>query len=188
MAGGASLADYEIPAPQGHAIEVRVYAEDPSSGFLPSPGTVHVVREPEGPGVRVDSALFEGMEVTPYYDPMLAKVIVHGATRAEAIERLDAALADTAVLGVRTNVGFLRTLLQDEDFRNGVLATGAIDARLDELLDAQPSLVTDVLLAAAGEILLPGGRRRGGRRAASGPTEVASPWSELGGFRLGGSA
>ena len=184
VAAGGSLADYEMPAPQGHAIEVRVYAEDPAQGFLPSPGTVHVVREPEGPGIRVDSALFAGMQVTPYYDPMLAKVIARGATRAEAIERLDAALAETAVLGVRTNVGFLRTLLQDGDFRTGRLSTGAIDARLDALLAAQPALVTDVLLAAAADALLPGAARRHARGRGRSP-EAASPWRELGGFRLG---
>jgi acetyl-CoA/propionyl-CoA carboxylase biotin carboxyl carrier protein len=183
VAAGDSLADVVVPPAQGHAIEVRVYAEDPASGFLPSPGTVHVVREPEGPGIRVDSALYPGMQVSPYYDPMLAKVIAYGATREAAIERLDAALCETAVLGVRTNVGFLRTLLQDEDFRAARLSTGAIDARLSELLAAGPQLVTDVLLAAAADSLLPGAHRSGGR-ATGGAEAAPTPWGTLGGFRL----
>ena len=93
---------------RGHAIEARVYAEDPARGFLPTGGAVLALREPAGPGHRVDSALADGHDRDSDYDPMLAKVIAWGADRATALRRLDAALAGTVVLGVTTNVAFLR--------------------------------------------------------------------------------
>ncbi|WP_438856325.1 acetyl/propionyl/methylcrotonyl-CoA carboxylase subunit alpha [Agromyces sp. M3QZ16-3] len=111
----------------GHAIEARVYAESPERGFLPSTGDVLAWRVPAGEGVRVDAGIREGQRITADYDPMIAKVIAHGADRAEAIDRLDAALADTVLLGVETNVAFLRTLLAHPDVRDGHLDTGLID-------------------------------------------------------------
>ena len=112
------------PATGGHAVEARVYAEDPARGFLPTGGTVLALREPAAPHVRVDSGLSPGAAVTSAYDPMLAKVIAWGADRASALRRLDAALADTVILGVPTNVGYLRTLLADPDVQAGRLDTG----------------------------------------------------------------
>src|SRR5262249_4440096 len=94
-------------SPQGHAIEARVCAEDPSADFLPTGGRVLALREPAGPGVRVDSGLAEGEVVGSAYDPLLAKIIAHGPDRASALRRLDAALAQTSVLGVGTNLAFL---------------------------------------------------------------------------------
>lgn len=184
IASGHRFSDDEVVgAPQGHAIEARIYAEDPSTGFLPSPGDLLYVQEPEGPGVRVDAAWASGGRVTPHYDPMLAKVICHGQTREEAIRRLDRALAETVVLGVKTNVAFLRTLLAADVFEPEGLRIDAIDSRLDELT-AVPAAGDEVVLAAAADELL-----RGGARAAAGggegPATVPSPWSSLGGFRLG---
>lgn len=115
----------------GHAIEARVYAESPERGFLPSTGDVLAWRPGSGDGVRVDAGIREGQEVTADYDPMIAKVIAHGADRAEALERLDTALADTVLLGVESNIAFLRTLLAHPDVRAGHLDTGLID-RLQE--------------------------------------------------------
>ncbi len=97
----------------GHAVEARIYAEDPAAGFLPTGGTVLHVAEPDHPGVRVDSGLFDGTVVGSDYDPMLAKVIAHGPDRATALRTLDRALADTAILGLTTNIEFLRFLLAD---------------------------------------------------------------------------
>jgi acetyl-CoA/propionyl-CoA carboxylase biotin carboxyl carrier protein len=111
----------------GHAIEARLYAEDPARGFLPETGTVLRLSEPSGPGVRVDSALRPGLVVGSDYDPMLAKIIAHGRDRAQAIDRLDAALADTIVLGVQTNAAFLRALLALDEVRAGELDTGLIE-------------------------------------------------------------
>ncbi|MDF1479388.1 biotin carboxylase N-terminal domain-containing protein [Leifsonia sp. H3M29-4] len=115
-------------APRGHAIEARLCAEDPAAGFLPTGGTVLGLREADGVGVRVDSALAEGLVVTSDYDSLLAKVIAWGETRDKALARLDRALAETTVLGVRTNQAFLRDLLADPRVRAGRLDTGLVDA------------------------------------------------------------
>ncbi|MFC9515906.1 acetyl/propionyl/methylcrotonyl-CoA carboxylase subunit alpha [Nocardiaceae bacterium NPDC056970] len=131
----------------GHAIEARVYAEDPARGFLPTGGTVLDLAEPAGAGVRVDSGLRVGTVVGSDYDPMLAKVVAHGDDRAEALRRLDRALADTAVLGVVTNIEFLRFLLADDDVRAGRLDTGLLDRRVADF--HTPPVGDDVLFAAA---------------------------------------
>jgi acetyl-CoA/propionyl-CoA carboxylase biotin carboxyl carrier protein len=124
---------------QGHAIEARVYAEDPAHGFLPTGGDVLAVVEPDAPGVRVDSGLSAGMVVGSDYDPMLAKVIAHGADRAGALRTLDRALAETAVLGVVTNIEFVRFLLADPDVIAGRLDTGLLDRRASDFVAAVPS-------------------------------------------------
>ena len=111
----------------GHAIEARVYAEDPGRGFLPTGGQVLSLSEPAGPGVRVDSGLRAGTVVGSDYDPMLSKVIAHAATREQAVAGLDRALAQTSVLGVQTNIAFLRRLLADEDVHRGHLDTSLLD-------------------------------------------------------------
>jgi 3-methylcrotonyl-CoA carboxylase alpha subunit len=127
VAAGERLAFEPALPMNGHAVEARVYAEDPARGFLPTGGTVLALRAPSGPGVRVDSALAEGMTVTSDYDPMLGKVIAWGPDRDTALRRLDRALADTVVLGVTTNTGFLRALLADPDVRAGRLDTGLVE-------------------------------------------------------------
>jgi acetyl-CoA/propionyl-CoA carboxylase biotin carboxyl carrier protein len=111
----------------GHAIEARLYSEDPARDFLPSTGTVGYLREAGGDGIRVDSSLVDGLVISADYDPMLAKIIGFGSDRDEALRRLDAALADTVVLGVRTNREFLRALLRSADVRAGQLDTGLIE-------------------------------------------------------------
>jgi acetyl-CoA/propionyl-CoA carboxylase biotin carboxyl carrier protein len=130
----------------GHAIEARVYAEDPAHGFLPTGGDVLAVVEPDAAGVRVDSGLSAGMVVGSDYDPMLAKVVAHGADRAAALRALDGALADTAVLGVVTNVEFARFLLADPDVIAGRLDTGLLDRRA---VDFAAAPVGDELFIAA---------------------------------------
>ena len=128
VAAGEALAfDYSSLEMGGHAVEARVYAEDPARGFLPTGGVVLGLRSPAGPGIRVDSGLAPGVTVTSDYDPMLAKVAAWGPDRATALRRLDAALADTAVLGVTTNVSFLRGLLSDPDVQAGRLDTGLVE-------------------------------------------------------------
>ncbi len=132
---------------RGHAIEARVYAEDPAHGFLPTGGDVLAVLEPDAVGVRVDSGLSPGMVVGSDYDPMLAKVIAHGADRAAALRTLDRALADTAVLGVVTNIEFARFLLADPDVIAGRLDTGLLDRRAGDFAAAPPA--DDQFIAAA---------------------------------------
>ena len=127
IAAGASLADLGLtgaPSLTGHAIEARLYAEDPEAGFLPATGNLALVRWPDG--VRVDTGIAEGDEVTDRYDPMIAKLIAHGATRADALDRLQEALAETAILGVRTNLRFLRWLVAQPAMRDGEMRTDTI--------------------------------------------------------------
>src|ERR1700756_5226157 len=124
---------------RGHAIEARIYAEDPARGFLPTGGDVLAVVEPHADGVRVDSGVSAGMVVGSDYDPMLAKVVAQGADRAGALRALDRSLADTAVLGVVTNVEFARFLLADPDVIAGRLDTGLLDRRAGDFVAASPS-------------------------------------------------
>ncbi|MCG5434134.1 ATP-grasp domain-containing protein [Mycobacterium sp. MYCO198283] len=130
----------------GHAVEARVYAEDAASGFLPTGGPVLAVVEPTGPDVRVDSGLRAGTAVGSDYDPMLAKVIAHGPDRETALRRLDRALSQTGVLGLTTNLDFLRFLLRDPDVAAGRLDTALVDRRLP---DYAPHAADDARLVAA---------------------------------------
>lgn len=132
----------------GHAVEARVYAEDPAAGFLPTGGPVLGLGEPVGAGVRVDSGLAAGTVVGSDYDPMLSKVIAYAGDRAAALHRLDRALADTAVLGVTTNIEFLRFLIADPDVVAGRLDTGLLDRRAPEFA-AAPAGDRELIAAAA---------------------------------------
>ncbi|HVO51353.1 MAG TPA: biotin carboxylase N-terminal domain-containing protein [Thermoanaerobaculia bacterium] len=114
-------------APSRHAIEARVYAEDPEAEFLPQTGRVLVYREPGGPGVRVESGLAEGREVGVHYDPLLAKIVASGGTREEARRRLVAALGETVILGVSTNVSWLRRLLETPEVRTAAIHTSLLE-------------------------------------------------------------
>ena len=159
----------------GHAIEARIYAEDPTRGFLPTGGEVLDLAEPRGPGVRVDSGLARGTVVGSDYDPMLSKVIAHADSRAAALRALDRALADTAVLGVTTNVEFLRFLLADPDVVAGRLDTGLLDRRTTDFAAAQPG--EDELIAAAAYKWL-----------RSWPVPAGNLWEVPSGWRIGDRA
>ncbi|MEG8038923.1 biotin carboxylase N-terminal domain-containing protein [Sphingomonas sp. LR60] len=149
----------------GWAMEARLYAENPSTGFLPSTGPLDRLRFPAG--VRVDSGVEEGGAVTPFYDPMIAKLIVHGATRAQAAQRLAEAAAGTQVWPVRTNAAFLARAAAHADFVAGRVDTGFIARHADTLIPAAEP--TQAVVAAAAQALLP----------AAGET----PWTALRGFR-----
>ena len=184
-------------APRGHAIEVRVTAEDPESGFVPSPGRLAAFHIPERISdripdrvtddadergaveatVRIDSGVVAGDLITPFYDSMIAKVIVGAPTRSGALDALDRVLAETAIVGVRSNVGHLRRLLRLDAVRAGDLDTGLVARHLDECIDG---LDPDVVVAAAIADI----DRRGdvdGERF----VERADPWFALPGWRLG---
>ncbi|MFJ6113205.1 acetyl/propionyl/methylcrotonyl-CoA carboxylase subunit alpha [Agrococcus sediminis] len=133
----------------GHAIEARIYAEDPSAGFLPTGGTVLAIDWPYGDDVRVDAGVEQGGEVGSSYDPMIAKVIAHGATRGQALERLREALAETSIFGVVTNRGFLCALLDEPSVRAGELDTGFIDREGERIAAAR--IPSEALAAAAAE-------------------------------------
>jgi acetyl-CoA/propionyl-CoA carboxylase, biotin carboxylase, biotin carboxyl carrier protein len=124
---------------EGHAIEARVYAEDPARGFVPSTGTILAVAEPSGEHIRVDSSLRDGVEVPAFYDPMLAKVVTWGRDRTQSLARLDRALADTVILGVLTNIEYMRLLINDPEVAAGRLDTDLIGRKTPEMEFHAPS-------------------------------------------------
>jgi 3-methylcrotonyl-CoA carboxylase alpha subunit len=174
----------------GHAIEARIYAEHPARGFLPSTGTLKHLRMPEGveftirpagsPGsraaVRIDSGVREGDTITPFYDPMIAKLIVHGATRAEALARMSRALRACEVVGLHTNVEFLQRIVASEPFSSGDLDTGLIERHHDALFAPAKKPFREALALACAALLT----REGGT------AHGASPWDALSHWRLNG--
>jgi len=123
-------------------------AEDPAMNFLPSPGTLHYIKAPTGPGIRDDSSIYSGYEVTPYYDPMLSKLITWGETREDAVKKMVSALREYVVLGVKTNIGFLIRVMNEEEFNKAEIDTGYIE-RHPELLKNESPDIDPALIAAA---------------------------------------
>src|SRR5664280_79791 len=148
----------------GHGVEARVYAESPARGFLPTSGRLLMIHEPSGEGIRVDSGLLEGWDVATQYDPMLAKVVAWGPDRVTALRRLHTALGETVILGVGTNVDFLRRLLRDDQVAIGDLDTGLIEREVESLVSRVPSRAVLALYA-----------------------PVRNPWDAVQGWRLGRS-
>jgi 3-methylcrotonyl-CoA carboxylase alpha subunit len=161
---------------RGHALECRLYAEDPARDDLPSPGRILHLSAPEGPGVRFDAGIAASDEVTVHYDPLLAKLITWGRERQESIERMAAALQQTAVLGVVTNLARLQAIVAAPAFQRGELHTGFIEEQLAPLT-AEPCPPLEALAAAAAALYL--ARAPGG----AGPA-APDPWLSLGGWRL----
>ena len=165
----------------GHAIECRIYAEDPSTGFLPSPGTIEVLRTPAGPGVRDDSGVYEGAEISGFYDPLVSKLCVWAKDRPRAVERMRRALHEYVVTGIRTNLPFHIALMRHEAFERGDYDTGFIGRNEDVLLTAgdldgagrEVAVGAAVAQAFADEELA-----RAAGRAATGasPNGTPSPW------------
>ncbi len=171
----------------GHAVEARLYAEDPEKGFLPSTGKLYGLRLPKGEGIRVDSGVEEGGEVTPFYDPMIGKLIAHGASREEALERLSGALAATVVAGPKSNVAFLKSLIDTEEFREGAVDTGFIERNLERLGAVERG--PDPQAVAIGGMWLVAKAENDLRWAHPRPDGVASrnePWERNDGFELAG--
>ncbi len=171
---------------RGHAIEARIYAEDPAREFLPSIGALAHLRQPEASGdVRVDTGVREGDAITPYYDPMIAKLIVHGVDRAAAVRRLAAALRDYEVVGVQTNLALLRGIAASEEFAAGGVDTGFI-GRNSELLRAPQTPAGErvaVLAAAALTVLA---RQHAANLAMAPASDPHSPWNEDDAWRING--
>ncbi|WP_186070028.1 acetyl/propionyl/methylcrotonyl-CoA carboxylase subunit alpha [Burkholderia gladioli] len=180
----------------GHAIEARLYAENPARGFLPSTGTLRHLRLPRGAeftigtAVRVDSGVREGDAITPFYDPMIAKLIVHGADRAEALKRMARALRDCEAVGLSTNVAFLQRIVASKPFATADLDTGLIERNHETLFAARPlapvavALACAALLAREGETAAAADKGKGG--IGSMTAQAASPWGSLGNWRLNG--
>ncbi|OCW57573.1 acetyl-CoA carboxylase biotin carboxylase subunit [Hoeflea olei] len=156
----------------GHAVEARIYAEDASKGFLPAVGRIAHLRFPPD-GVRVDAGIRAGDEITPFYDPMIAKMIAHGKTRAEALARLAGALGRTEITGTVTNIAFLARLCRNADFAAGRLDTGLIARDLDSLTQTVPAPAPITALAAlAASGMLPAAGVAGDAASAIGPFEI----------------
>ncbi len=185
VAAGEPLPSTE-PGITGHAIEARVYAEDPANDFLPSVGTLVHLRQPsERPGVRVDTGVRQGDAITPNYDPMIAKLIVHGADRGEALRLMSNALADYEVVGVQTNLALLRAVVAHPDFAGGTFDTGFI-ARHPEV--ATPAVLppTPAVWAAASLAVL----RDDGEASMAAARQTGdphSPWALDDGWRMNGA-
>jgi acetyl-CoA carboxylase biotin carboxylase subunit len=161
---------------RGHAIECRVYAEDPANGFLPQAGPLAVYREPSGPGIRVDSGVVQGGRVGVHYDPMLAKLIAVAETREAAIERAVLALGNYQVAGIRTNIPFLIRLLRHDAVRSGNVHTQFVEEHLAELIPKEP------------EPEKPGEPEEPQEpKEPREPTALRDPWSALEGWRTGTS-
>ncbi len=183
-AGEKLVLKQEELSQRGHAIECRIYAEDPASGFLPSSGKILFFREPQGPGIRHDGGIYSGWNVPIYYDPILAKLIVWAETRGDACRRMQSALADYGILGVKTTIPFLKDVISHPRFREGATTTGFIKQHLEDWREKEADRDTRLLgLAAAAVFDL--------QKAspASGPSirakEVFSPWRSLGKWRIG---
>jgi 3-methylcrotonyl-CoA carboxylase alpha subunit len=166
----------------GHAVEARVYAEDPEHGFLPSTGTLAALEFPSGDSLRVDTGVEVGGTVSRFYDPMIAKVIAHAPTRAEALKKLAAALDRTVAAGPRTNLAFLAKLLRAKEFGDGAFDTGFIDRNL-AALGAAPQPLDKALAASAVAELL----RHDGMTVAFDEQQVPSPWDVRDAFQFGGA-
>ncbi|HBJ72038.1 MAG TPA: biotin carboxylase, partial [Cryomorphaceae bacterium] len=138
IAAGEPLGYTQAEIPMlGHALELRVYAENCREGFTPDIGMLKVYRRPQGPGIRVDDGLEEGMEISIYYDPMIAKLIVHAPDRASAIERMRRAISDYVIIGVETTLPFGQFVLNHEAFISGQFDTHFVDQHFDPNLLAQ---------------------------------------------------
>jgi 3-methylcrotonyl-CoA carboxylase alpha subunit len=170
----------------GHAVEARLYAEDPARGFLPSTGKLLALNFPKAEGLRVDTGVEAGSEVTPYYDPMIAKLIAHGNSRNEALDRLAEALDKTIVIGPRSNASFLAALCRADAFRKGDFDTGFIDRNLAALGAASQPL--DRAAAALGtQMLVQRERARIDTSFEREPDAPASPWDSGDAFQLAGA-
>ena len=162
----------EMLTQRGHAMECRVYAEDPAQGFLPQAGRLVLYREPAGPGVRIDSGVVENDTVDVHYDPLLAKIIAHGDSRDAALGRLTNALRTYPILGIRTNVSFLIRLLADANVRSGATHTGFVDEHEAELTaEADPTPFAVAAAAVATDRALAAG--------APAQAEAPDPWASL---------
>jgi 3-methylcrotonyl-CoA carboxylase alpha subunit len=174
---------------RGHSIECRVYAEDPANGFLPATGTILKAVEPQGPGIRVDTGVGTGDEITIHYDPMIAKLIVYGQNRADAMRRMDAALGQYVILGLTTNLRFLRDLINHPEFREGKATTALIERQFSEWTPPVEAVPDEALIAAAlGEMLSPGAVSTSMQAGGATDGDVYSPWLRADGFRIGGAA
>lgn len=166
---------------RGHALECRIYAEDPENNFFPSVGKLHFVKTPQGPGIRCDSGIYSGMEVTMFYDPILAKLVVWAENRPDAIHKMRTALNDYVILGIKTPIPFLSDLLNHPEFAAGHLHTGFIDAHFRNWKPADGAALRDIALIAAAYAA---GQKQRAVSQSGGTPEEPSPWQMIGGWEM----
>ena len=167
---------------RGHAIECRIYAEDPENSFLPSPGKILYQKEPEGPGVRLDNGIFTGFEVTPYYDPILSKLIVWGENRDTAIKGMVNALDNYIILGVKTTGSYLRELIQHPEFIKGNTCTDFIDKNMKDRKKIVDDDLIDLSLITAS---FSDGNIKMKKGVSSDYETISSPWESIGKWEIG---
>jgi len=168
---------------RGHAIECRIYAEDPANGFLPSVGTLEKVEVPTGPNIRDDSGIYTGMKITPYYDPMLAKLVTYSENRTECINKMIWALSRYVVLGVTTNVPFLKKVLEHEEFKKGNITTHFIENYFKDWTVKKRGLPLDAIISLAVYDSMHSKTEEIVRYKEEDPH---SPWKHVGRWRVGG--
>ena len=172
-------------APKGWAIECRITAEDPFNGFLPNGGVVTFLKEPTGPGVRVESALYRGGEISLFYDPMVAKLVVHGESRAEAILRMRRALSEYRIGGIKTSIPFHQFIMESTEFIWGTFDTGFLDRRSVRKTERSPEEV-ETIAAVAAALIAHEERRQAIVRVGvqqNGAAEPSNPWKHAGRMR-----
>lgn len=182
IAAGAKLPfKQEELTQRGHAVECRIYAEDPVNNFFPASGEILLCSEPTGPGVRCDSGIFTGYEVTVHYDPILSKLITFGENREQALDRMSLALKDYVVLGIRNNIRFLRDVIDHPEFRKGNTDTGFLPRHYPEytLPEGKPEHLNYALAAAINHL-----GRKTTTAAVIGVAEQPTPWQTLGSYRM----
>lgn len=167
-------------AQHGHAIEARIYAEDPENKFLPSPGKILDLREPQGPGVRIDSGIYKGWEVPPHYDPILSKLITWAADRPQCVARMRASLKEYIILGIKTNIGFLDRVMATEVFKKGDYHTHFIDEHIRELMPAYDHIHAALIAAA----IAASKKTKKNFATDFGPQQGTTPWQELGAWEM----
>jgi acetyl-CoA carboxylase biotin carboxylase subunit len=183
IAGGKELSIKQNEIIQrGHAIECRIYAEDPANGFLPSIGTLQKVEPPRGPNIRDDSGIYSGMKITPYYDPMLSKLIVNAENRDECIDKIIWALSHYIIIGVKTNISFLIKVLDHKQFRKGNITTHFIDNYFKDWISSKKSLPVEAIIALSVYDSMHSKTEEIVRYKESDPH---SPWKHVGRWRMG---
>ncbi|KYK20580.1 pyruvate carboxylase subunit A [Thermoplasmatales archaeon SG8-52-2] len=168
---------------RGHAIECRIYAEDPSNGFLPSTGTLSKVEPPKGPNIRDDTGIYSGMKITPYYDPLLSKLVVYAENRNECLNKMIWAISRYVVLGVTTNITFLNEVLKHKEFKKGNISTHFIDEHFKDWTVTKDGLPIDAIISLAVYDSLHTKREEITRYKEADPH---SPWKHVGRWRVGG--
>lgn len=168
---------------RGHALECRIYAEDPANGFLPSTGKLSKVEPATGPNIRDDSGIATGLEITPYYDPMLSKLIVYAENREESINKMIWALQHYIIFGVTTNISFLKQVLEHPEFKKGNITTHFIDNYFKDLTVVKKGLPLDAIIALA---VYDSIHRKTQEVVRYKEADPHSPWKHVGRWRVGG--